>query len=61
MRVRFHRLAQAEMLDSARYYEAECPGLGFEFLDAVQRAIGFLKEFPEGAPAVSGELRRKLL
>ena len=61
MKVRFHRLARAEMDESARYYEGECAGLGSEFLDAIQRAIGFLKEHPEGAPVVSGGLRRKLL
>ncbi len=61
MNVRFHPLAKAEMADSARYYDSECPGLGSEFLDAVQRAVGFLKEHPEGAPFVSDELHRKLL
>jgi hypothetical protein len=61
MKVRFQRLARLEMGESARYYEDECPGLGDEFLNAVQRAVGFLKEHPEGAPVVSGTLRRKLL
>ena len=61
MKVRFHGLARVEMGESARYYESECGGLGGEFLDSVQRSIGFLKEHPEGAPAVSSNLRRKLL
>jgi len=61
MKVRFHRLARAELGESALYYEGECAGLGGEFLDAVQRAVGFLKEHPEGAPVVSIDLRRKLL
>lgn len=61
MKVRFHPLARAEMGDSARYYEDECRGLGSEFLDAVQRAVGFLREHPEGAPVVSDALRRKLI
>ena len=60
MKVRFHPLARVEMGESARYYEGECPGLGNEFLDAVQRAVGFLKEYPEGAPVVSDDLRRFL-
>lgn len=61
MKVRFHRLAMAEMGESARYYERECAGLGGDFLYVVQRAMGFLKEHPEGAPLVSVDLRRKLL
>jgi len=60
MKVWFHRLAKAEMRESAQYYEGECAGLGDDFLDAVQRSVGFLREHPEGAPVVSGELRRKL-
>ncbi len=49
------------MGESARYYEGECAGLGGDFLDALQRTVGFIKEYPEGAPVVSGDLRRKLL
>lgn len=61
MKVRFHRFARAEMEESARYYEGECVGLGGEFLDAIERAIGLLKKHPEAAPVVSDGLRRKLL
>jgi plasmid stabilization system protein ParE len=61
MKVRFHRLATGEMRESARYYEQQCAGLGAGFLDSIQASIAFLREHPEGAPAVSQGARSKLL
>ncbi len=61
MKVQFHRLAAVEMEDTAHHYEGECQGLGGEFLDAVECALGLLKEHPAGAPTVAEDLRRKLL
>lgn len=47
--------------EAARYYERECIGLGVDFLEAVRRAVEFIKTHPEGAPRVSEDLRRKLI
>ncbi len=60
MKVSFHRLARTEMGESARYYEGECAGLGGDFLDALQRTVGFIKEYPEGAPSVCAPSVRAL-
>jgi plasmid stabilization system protein ParE len=61
MKVRFHHLATGEMRESARYYERQCTGLGAAFLGSIQTSIAFLKEHPEGAQAVSRDVRRKLI
>jgi len=36
-RVSFHKLAERELNDTARYYDLESPGLGGAFLDAVEK------------------------
>ena len=47
------REAQEELLTQARYYELEHPGLGLDFLDAVDAAIDAIEDFPaEREPAV---------
>ena len=40
------REAQEELLTQARYYELEHPGLGLDFLDAVDAAIDAIEDFP---------------
>ena len=57
----FHRLAEAELNDAARYYENESKGLGLRFLDAVQQVADAILEFPQGAPVVRGSVRRRLV
>ncbi len=39
-RVSFHELAERELNDAALYYEQENAGLGFKFLEEVERYIG---------------------
>jgi hypothetical protein len=36
-RVSFHKLAEREFNDTARYYDLESPGLGPAFLDSVEK------------------------
>jgi len=57
----FHPLAESELLDAARYYEARSTGLGHSFLAAVRRAIEQIQAFPESSPVVRRGLRRKAL
>ena len=37
--VRFLRPAELEMLDAARYYELQAPGLGIDFLNKIDQAV----------------------
>ena len=41
-RVSFHELAERELNDAALYYEQENAGLGFKFLEEVERYIGVI-------------------
>jgi len=56
----FHRLASRELIDAARYYQAESPGLGATFIDEVERCVRVALEYPRAAPVFRGKIRRKL-
>ena len=60
-RVSFHRLAEDELNDAAQYYERVNPGLGAAFLDEAEQAIQEILEFPQSAPEVGHNVRRRLL
>src|SRR6266571_4788238 len=45
-RVSFHELAERELNDAALYYEQENAGLGFKFLEEVERYIGAIIKTP---------------
>ena len=47
-RVSIHEAAEAEINDAADFYDIGA-GLGRLFLDEVERAIGWIAEFPEAA------------
>ncbi|HVT57162.1 MAG TPA: type II toxin-antitoxin system RelE/ParE family toxin [Thermoanaerobaculia bacterium] len=57
----FHPLAESELLDAAKFYEARSTGLGHSFLAAVSHAIEQIRANPESSPVVRGSLRRKAL
>jgi toxin ParE1/3/4 len=57
----FHPLAESELLDAAKFYEARSTGLGHSFLAAVRRAIEQIQAYPESSPVVRAGLRRKTL
>jgi toxin ParE1/3/4 len=57
----FHPLAESELLDAAKFYEARSTGLGHSFLAAVRLAIEQIQAYPEASPAVRAGLRRKTL
>jgi hypothetical protein len=47
MRLIYHPGAEAELIESARFYEQRVPSLGGQFLDAVELAIGAILDAPE--------------
>lgn len=59
--VSYHQLADRELVDAARYYELESPGLGIAFLNEVERCLRSISEYPEAGPAIHGHVRRRLL
>jgi toxin ParE1/3/4 len=58
---RFLSLAEEEMTEASLFYEAASTGLGSDFLDDVQQAVGRLREYPQAGKAVAPGLRRMLL
>jgi len=53
--------ARAELFEAIQYYESESPGLGAAFLSTVNEGIDLLLTYPEAAPVVRGNVRRKNL
>ena len=58
---RFLPPAEEEMIEASLFYEARSEGLGFEFLDGVQRLIDLLREHPKLGQSVAGGFRRAVL
>ena len=56
--VGFHPAARIEMREAADFYDTERPGLGAEFLDAVERTIQQVSRNPESSPVVLGQVPR---
>ncbi len=61
MKASFHRLAERELNEAARYYELESPGLGVAFLAEVEHSCKRITEHPQAAPVVASAIRRHLL
>ena len=49
------------MIEASFFYEARSEGLGFEFLDGVQRLIDLIREHPKLGQSVPGGFRRAVL
>lgn len=60
MRVTFNELAERELNDAAQYYEHEQLGLGAAFIVDVQRCTTAIQAYPQAAPLVRGQIRRRL-
>jgi hypothetical protein len=58
MTIRFLSVAEAELASATHYYEQQIQGLGTDFLDEVEVAIGKIRDFPEAWTPVSSSLRR---
>lgn len=52
--VRFSAEAAEELDDAAVWYDRQRPGLGGEFMDAVEETVAILAEWPRSGPLVSG-------
>ena len=61
MKVVFNPEAEAEFLDSVDYYEAQSPGLGETFREAVNDAVMQAALLPLLSPVYSGRIRRCLV
>jgi plasmid stabilization system protein ParE len=53
--------AEADIAEAARWYEQRSPGLGSEFLRAVDVTLAEIARMPERYPIVRGGARRALL
>ena len=53
MTYRFLSGAQRDLADAMEYYEGSMPGLGFEFLEEVERAVARILLQPEAWARVS--------
>jgi hypothetical protein len=49
-RVAYHRLAAAELIESACFYDRRRTGLGDEFLSAVEVVLGLIRAQPQLGP-----------
>jgi plasmid stabilization system protein ParE len=58
---RFLPPAEEEMIEASEFYEARSEGLGFEYLDDVQRIIDLVREHPKIGQSISGGFRRAVL
>jgi len=54
-------LAEADLEDAARWYDAERAGLSGRFLNDVDRTFSRIAERPLQFPLVAGDVRRALL
>jgi toxin ParE1/3/4 len=59
--VSIHEVADIELNEAARYYESKVDGLGFAFLDEVERVVNLIRYNPESAPRIYKVVRRKIL
>ncbi len=57
----FHPEAEVELLSAALFYESREVGLGDMFLDAVQRAVQFMCQYPEAGSPIDRTVRRVLV
>ena len=59
--VSIHEVADIELKEAARYYESKVDGLGFAFLDEVERVVNLIRNNPESALRIYKVVRRKIL
>ena len=61
MTYRFLSPALVEISDAAEFYEAQLPGLGADFVDEIDEAIGLILRFPTAWSQLSDEYRYRSL
>lgn len=60
-KISIHETADIEINEAADFYDLISPGLGSVFIEEVQRAMESIYQFPDAAPPVRGQVRKKLL
>lgn len=58
MKLRVLSSAEREFVAAVDHYNAERPGLGYEFADEVRRTFGRIQSFPDAWPLFSARTRR---
>ena len=53
--------AEEEMVAAAQFYEAQCAGLGTDFLKEVHLAVDAIATHPRSGSRIKNEIRRRLL
>lgn len=56
-----HPEAEAELIEAARYYEEQCPGLGGRFLDDIDIAVAVILQALERWRILEADIRRYLM
>jgi plasmid stabilization system protein ParE len=59
--VRFRSEAASEVLLAREWYDSQSPGLGKEFVQALERVIDLISDLPEAFPEIGVGVRRALL
>ena len=58
-KISIHEAAESELNDAADFYDIACVNLGSVCIDEVQRTIKKISEFPDAAPVIRGQIRKK--
>jgi len=53
--------AESDLAEAYNWYEARSPGLGLEFLRAVEASLSFVQRHPFAVQEVHGAMRRALV
>ena len=61
MKIDFLDLARQELDDAFDWYEAQAPGLGYDFLSEIDRAVRRILVYPQSAAIIETGLRRVLI
>ena len=61
MKAVFLHDARIEMLDAAKFYKTRQAGLGDQYLDAIDRAVDNVEQFPRRWPLIGKGVRRRLV
>jgi len=56
--VSIHETAEAEINEASDFYDIECPGLGSDFIDEIQKTLVHLSSFPDASPLIRSRVRK---
>jgi plasmid stabilization system protein ParE len=57
----FHPLAERELVEAAKFYEARAAGLGSDFIRRVERTLAQIVANPEAGSPLAGTIRRQFV